>query len=152
MYRIMLKNSDGYTLINALYNLAVFIIMSKILTIMFIVYFQNVSLIDDRDEMEWQLFVKDLNIYFERSHSVYIDNLGKTVYFMDPMARNKIEYKIQIRDQHIARASIIGGHEIILPYVSHARFYLKNGILRIEAIMRSGEIREREFVVATYKK
>ena len=152
MYRVMVKNSSGYTLINALYNLAVLIIMSQILILIFIVYFQNISLVDERDEMEWQLFVKDLNIYFERSHSVYIDNLGKTVYFMDPMARNKIEYKIQIRDGHIARASIVGGHEIILPYISHARFYLNDGILRVEAIMKSGEIREREFVVATYSK
>ena len=95
----------------------------------------------------------DLNIYFERSHSVYIgDNLGKTIFFMDPMARNKIEYKIQIRDRHIVRASKVGGHEIILPYVLHARFYLNDGILRLEAVMRSGKIREREFVVATFKK
>ncbi len=148
----MIKNSGGYTLINALYNLTVFTIMSQILIIIFVVYFQSLNLVDERDEIEWQLFVKDLNIYFERSHSVYIDNLGKTVYYMDPMAKNNIEYKIQIRDRHITRASIIGGHEIILPYVLHARFYLKNGILRVEAIMRSGEIREREFVVATYNK
>ena len=153
MYRVIVNNSGGYTLINALYNLAVLIIMSQILIIIFIVYFQNLSLVDERDEMEWQLFVKDLNIYFERSHSVYIgDNLGKTVYFMDPMARNKIEYKIQIRDRHIVRASIVGGHEIILPYVLHARFYLNDGIIRLEAVMRSGKIREREFVVATFKK
>ncbi len=152
MYRVIVNNSGGYTLITALYNLAVLIIMSQILIIIFIVYFQNISLVDERDEMEWQLFVKDLNIYFERSHSVYIDNLGKTVYFMDPKARNKIEYKIQIRDRHITRASIVGGHEIILPYILHARFYLNGGILRVEAIMRSGEIREREFVVATFSK
>ena len=102
MYRVIIKNSGGYTLINALYNLTVLIIMSQLLIIIFIVYFQNLSLVDERDEMEWQLFVKDLNIYFERSHSVYIgDNLGKTVYFMDPEARNKIEYTIQIRDRHI---------------------------------------------------
>lgn len=153
MYRGIVKNSGGYTLINALYNLAVFIIMSQLIIIMFIIYFQNISLVDERDEMEWQLFVKDLNIYFERSHSVYIgDNLGKTVYFTDPMSRKKIEYKIQIRDRHIARASLVGGHEIILPYILHARFYLNDGILRVEAIMRSGKIREREFVVATYSK
>lgn len=152
MYRVIVRNSGGYTLINALYNLAVLIIMSQILILIFIIYFQNINLQDDRDEMEWQLFVKDLNIYFERSHSVYIDNLGKTVYFMDPMARNKIEYKIQIRDRHITRASIVGGHEIILPYILHARFYLKDGILRVEAIMKSGKIREREFVVATFSK
>ena len=153
MYRIIIKNSKGYTLINALYNLTVLIIMSQILIMMLIIYFQNVSLVEERDEMEWQLFVKDLNIYFERSHSVYIgDNLGKTVYFTDPMARNKVEYKIQIRDRHIARASIVGGHEIILSYVLHARFSLKDGILRLEVIMRSGKIREREFVVATRKK
>ena len=152
MYRIIVKNSGGYTFINALYNLTVLIIMSQFLIIMFIIYFQNVSLVEERDEMEWQLFVKDLNIYFERSHSVYIDNLGKTVYFMDPMARNKVEYKIQIRDRHIIRASIVGGHEIILPYVLHARFYLKDEILRLEVIMRSGEVREREFVVATFSK
>jgi competence protein ComGF len=152
MYRVIVRNSGGYTLINALYNLAVLIIMSQILILIFIIYFQNINLQDDRDEMEWQLFVKDLNIYFERSHSVYIDNLGKTVYFMDPMARNKIEYKIQIRDRHITRASIVGGHEIILPYILHARFYLNDGILRVEAIMKSGKIREREFVVATFSK
>ena len=152
MYQIIVKNSGGYTFINALYNLTVLMIMSQLLIIMFIIYFQNVSLVEERDEIEWQLFVKDLNIYFERSHSVYIDNLGKTVYFMDPMARNKVEYKIQIRDRHITRASIVGGHEIILPYILHARFYLNGGILRVEAIMRSGEIREREFVVATFRK
>ena len=152
MYRIIVKNSGGYTFINSLYNLTVLAIMAQLLVVLFAIYFQNVSLVEERDEIEWQLFVKDLNIYFERSHSVYIDNLGKTVYFMDPMARNKVEYKIQIRDQHITRASIVGGHEIILPYVSHARFYLKEGILRLEVIMKSGKIREREFVVATFSK
>ena len=146
-----LINTNGYTLLEALFQLAVLIITAHLIVLILIVYFQSFNLQKVRDQLEWELFVVDLNIYFERAHSVQVDKLGKTIEYRDPQEFNST-YIIQVREKHIARASLDGGHEIVLPHVTYAKFTLKNGILHVYAIMKSGQIRERSFVVATNKK
>lgn len=146
-----LENDKGYTLLEALFQLTALIITAHLITLILISYFQSFNIEKVRDQLEWELFALDLNIYFERAHSVKIDNLGKTIHYIDP-AENNTTYIIQVRERHIARATLDGGHEIILPHVTYARFSLENGKLYVYAIMKSGQIRERSFVVATDKK
>lgn len=145
------KNTNGYTLLESLFQLTVLIITAHLIVLILTIYFQSFNLKKVRDQLEWELFVSDLNIYFERAHSVNVDRLGKTIEYRDPMESNNT-YIIQARDKHIVRATLDGGHEIVLPYVTYSKFTLKNGILHVYVIMKSGQIRERSFVVATDKK
>lgn len=145
------KNSEGSTLLEALFQLTVLIITAHLIALILIIYFQSFDLQKVSNQLEWELFVTDLNIYLERGHSVQVDRLGKTIEYKDPQHSNST-YIIQVREKHIVRASSDGGHEIVLPHVTYAMFTLKNGILHVYAIMKSGQIRERSFVVATVKK
>lgn len=152
MYFGQRLNQSGYTLLNSLFQVIVFMLMAQLLLMILIIYFQETSLRDARDEIEWQLFVADTNIYFERAHSVTLKDDGKTIVFWDPLGKKSVEYLFAIRNLHIAKASANGGHEIVLAHIEWAKFELNDGVLSLTVIMQTGEKKVRSFAVVTFEK
>lgn len=152
MYFGQRLNQRGYTLLNSLFHVIVFVLLAQLLLMILIIYFKETSLRDARDEIEWQLFVADTNIYFERAHTITLEDGGKTVVFLDPLGKKPVEYLFTIRELHIAKASANGGHEIVLAHIKWAKFELDDGVLTLTVIMQSGEKKMRSFAVVTFEK
>lgn len=164
MYRGGLKNEIGYSLITSLFQLAVFMISAQIITLLIIWFYNMMNLEDNRDEIEWMLFVTDFHNLFERVYSVSV-GMNQNLYFYDPdttISQNSNQamlYRVYRNDNHLAKIlahnvvdgnNIYGGYEILLPYVKRAEFKLEGNVLTIRVEMKSGKMREREFIVKTH--
>lgn len=141
-------NEKGFTLLEALFQVVVFTVLSHIFILIMLWYAEMKSTMFAVEQSNWELFVFDINTYFVDviSFEVYKDH-GK-ITFETPRGLYSIEhYQTIIRKQvnHL-------GHEPLLIGVKNCQFYLKNEELTIAVEFLNGIKKERTYYVPINKK
>lgn len=139
------KDERGFTLLESLFHLAVFIVFSTIslLVILWAKDLQNIHLM--KDDINWELFVYDMHQYNQNSKTGELITSDKLRFEMlnDPDDRY---FLFEKTTEHIRKRSNKGGNEIMLPNVQSLTFEQDGNEIRMKVVMANGQQRERVLV------
>ena len=143
---------SGYTFLEATLHLLITMVSGYLFIIIASLYYQLVDLKDASQEIEWNLFILEANQYFNRVHSIYLDDLKQIVYFRDPKF-NHVEYEFRIANNRIARRSHYSTtNQTLLTDFVYGNAYLDGNLLRFEIMFNGGKYRKRVFsIVSAYQ-
>ncbi|BDH62088.1 hypothetical protein MTP04_22180 [Lysinibacillus sp. PLM2] len=141
--------SGGYTLLEALYQLVVFILLTQIIIFIFIwINKQNQTFMTD-ENIPWEIFVNDLKKYLTNIENITVENND---------TRLNINYRdssssIQISPiNNVIRKQVNHtGHVPMLIGIKNLKFTLVENELTITVTLLNGEVKERSFFVQTRK-
>lgn len=143
------KNLDeaGYTFIEAIFQLIVFMLFAQIF-ILIIMWFSQFQAIEKmKDQVNWELFVLDLNQYLLNTRQFELYRNGNGIKIDTLMSEEQKVYIIEKSEKHIRKASEKGGNEIMLGFVEQADFSVRGNELLLKVTMKNGVKRERIFIV-----
>ncbi|AWE08003.1 competence protein ComGF [Lysinibacillus sp. 2017] len=148
MMRNILQNDRGYTLLESLFQLMVFMIFASISVLMIIWFRDLYNLEKKKDDVNWELFVYDINQYNEQSISgTLTDNETlQMVFLTDPNEQDDRVYNFKLSDAHLYKSSRNGGYEIMLPFVENWDLTVDGSTILMKVVMKDGSIRERRIV------
>lgn len=140
------RNQTGFTLLESILQLAVFTLFSAISLLIFIWIKDFHSLEDMKNDVDWELFVYDLQQYNDRSKS------GKL------LANDRLQFEIENEDEgrffifeksgdNLRKRSNLGGHELLLPYVTNWNLVVAGNDIVMKVVMQDGTKRERKMVL-----
>ncbi|MEK4229926.1 competence type IV pilus minor pilin ComGF [Solibacillus sp. FSL H8-0538] len=142
----------GYTFIEAVFQLIVFMLFAQIV-ILIIMWFTQFQTIDKmKDQINWELFVFDVNQYLLHSKEFELLSRGAGIKVNAHMFGEQKIYIIEKSEKHIRKASTLGGNEIMLGFVDSATFSVNGNELLLQVTMKNGVKRERIFIVPTTSK
>ncbi|WP_332646725.1 competence type IV pilus minor pilin ComGF [Lysinibacillus sp. 54212] len=145
MYRFKWKrvgNESGFTLLEAILHLMLFVIFSHLIFLITQAYYQLTKIEDARIEMDWEGCVYDINTYLSMGGEVTVSNEGKNITIVkdDRIVVLRFNNNILWRNEK-------GGNETILTDVKRATFSLNQSELTLNATLENGAIKERIFIV-----
>lgn len=138
-------NEEGYTLLESLFQLIVFILFSKlfILLIVWTTNFQGLAL--SKEQTEWELFINDVLSYLATGQNIEVINTGHGF---------RMDYEEKVVDieqfNEIVRKRIDNqGHEPMLLGIKKMTVKKNSSSLTIHVEFLNGLQKERELYVAT---
>lgn len=139
-------NERGFTLLENLFQLTVFVLFTSISLLIFI-WVRDLQQIEMmKDEVNWELFVYDLHQYNMNSASgrVLNSNLLQLEIINDPEERLFVFDKTEA---HLRKRSNKGGNEIMLPFVENWELAIIENEVNMRVVMKNGTTRERNLVL-----
>ena len=141
-----LLNERGFTLLESLFQLTVFVLFTAIslLILLWIRDLQQLEMM--KDEVNWELFVYDLHQYNMNSASgkVLNANMLQLEIVNDPEERLFVFDK---SEKHLRKRSNKGGNEIMLPFVKEWELAIVDNDVNMRVVMQNGTARERNLVL-----
>ncbi|MEG0260323.1 MAG: competence type IV pilus minor pilin ComGF [Lysinibacillus sp.] len=141
-------NEKGYTLIESLFQLVVFIIFSNIFILMMYWYAQSEATLFSKEHLAWESFVNDMNSYLVDVEALQLLASDKGIRFLKNTDIIDIEQssdviRKQVRDE---------GHEPMLFRVKKCRMKYENDEVTIVVEFNNGLKKERTFYVPITEK
>ncbi|WP_339194934.1 competence type IV pilus minor pilin ComGF [Solibacillus sp. FSL R5-0449] len=139
-------NERGFTLLESLFQLTVFVFFSSI-TLLILLWVRDLRQIEMmKDEVNWELFVYDLHQYNMNSASgkVLSSSMLQLEILNDPEERLFVFDKSA---EHLRKRSNKGGNEIMLPFVENWELAIIGNELNMKVVMKDGTKRERDLVL-----
>lgn len=134
-----LRNSKGFTMVEALFVLLIFVSMAALFPLIYGVLYRTEEQLDPERRSEWELFVLQLRKEIYLSHSLNIQE--DRITFIQGKDQITIEkYKESIRRRVGGR-----GHEIILQEIDSLTFYPCDSLLCTDAVFTNGEQDKAQF-------
>lgn len=145
MYRFKwrnVNNASGYTLLEAILHLMLFIVFSHLVFVLTLAYMRLTDMKDARVELDWEVVVYDINTYLSIEGEVSVTNDGNQVEIVneDKLVILRFYNNILWRNEK-------GGNETILTGVKHASFSLHQHELTLIATLENDLTKERTFIV-----
>jgi|SRR5690606_17673747 len=139
-------NERGFTLLESLFQLTVFILFSAI-SLLILLWIRDLHQLElMKDEVNWELFVYDLHQYNMNSASgkVLNSNTLQLEILNDPEERLFVFDK---SEEHLRKRSNKGGNEIMLPFVEEWELAVDENEVKMRVVMKNGTRRERDLVL-----
>ncbi|WP_341299669.1 competence type IV pilus minor pilin ComGF [Lysinibacillus sp. FSL H8-0500] len=140
-------NENGYTLLEALFQLMVFVLVSHLFVLIMVWFADMTSTMLTDEQSEWELFVYDLNRYLHEVSTFSIRDDHKRITFQ----RGEIVYHIDCY-RNLIREQVNGGHVPMLNGVDACQFRYIDNMLTVAVKFPSGMQKERTFYVAIIEK
>lgn len=146
MHRCELTNERGYTLIESLFQLAIFAIFVQL----FILFFHWKAPIEnyymEQSNAGWEMFAVDLQAELVNVASFYVHTNARGIQLMTERGRVNIE-----QNNTVVRKTVDGsGHIPFLTGVESIQFTVKDTTLFANVVMLDGTEKERDFEVGIY--
>ena len=140
-------NEKGYTLLEALFQLVVFVLVMQLVVLVMLWYAEMKTTVLSDEQSKWELFVYDLNSYFENISFFTIRQNQKRITFESGNTIHNIDcYNKLIRDQ------VNGGHVPMLIGINKCQFQYENNRVTVAVEFPSGIQKERTFYVPIIEK
>lgn len=136
----------GFTLLESLFQLTVFVLFTAI-SLLILIWVRDLQQLEKmKDEVNWELFVYDLHQYNMNSASgrVLNSNMLQLEMLNDPGERLFVFDK---SEEHLRKRSNKGGNEIMLPFVKEWELTIVENELNMRVVMKNGTKRERNLVL-----
>ncbi|MFJ7735460.1 competence type IV pilus minor pilin ComGF [Lysinibacillus sp. NPDC097287] len=141
-------NERGYTLLEALFQLVVFVIFSHIFILIMLWFTEMKSTVLANEHTKWELFVYDMNMYFVDVTSFEVDETNSKITFQTTDGLYSME-----RYHNIIRKQVSNfGHEPLLIGIKTCKFFYENEELRIVVEFPNGISKERTYYVPIKEK
>lgn len=145
--RRIVQNSQGYTLLEALFSFLVFVLLSHIL-ILFIFWMKQMDTIFlTKEHAQWELFVQDVQQFVSNVEEVKLSNQSQTleIFYKNPYETIKIKRSGDVLHQLINNQ----GNIPLLIGVENTLFDWDGQFITISVEFQNGIERERRFFVQT---
>lgn len=140
-------NERGYTLLEALLQLVVFVLIAHLVVFIMLWFAEMKTTVLSNEQSKWELFVYDLNMYLHDISSFTIRQDQKRITFQAADAIHQIDcYSNIIRDQ------VSGGHVPMLIGINKCQFQYEKDMLTVAVELPSGIKKERTFYVPIIEK
>lgn len=146
MHRILLMNNKGYTLIESLFQLVIFVIFVQLFLLFFYWKTPIERQYSDKSSIAWEMFVVDLQDELANVQTLTIQDGTTGIQFKTSRGQIRIEQR-----NTVIRKSVDGqGHIPFLTNVSVVKFTLEGTTLFADATMLDGTRKERDFEIGFY--
>ena len=144
-----LKNEKGYTLLESLFHLMVFVLFASISTLMIYWFRDSYNFQKIKEDVNWELFIYDLNQYNEKSIKGELLDAKKLrmEFINDPNELEDLMYVFTLSNNHLYKTTRNGGYEILLPNVANWNLKVEGTDILMKVVMKDGTIRERSIVL-----
>ncbi|MGN4124557.1 competence type IV pilus minor pilin ComGF [Lysinibacillus sphaericus] len=140
-------NEKGYTLLESLFQVIVFVLISHLFIVIMLWYAQIKTTILTDEHSKWELFVYDLNMYLVDVSSFTIRDDQRRITFQASGTLHHIDcYNNMIRNQ------VNGGHVPMLIGLNRCQFQYTNNELTVAVGFPSGLQKERTYYVPIIEK
>jgi len=140
-------NERGYTLLEALFQLVVFVFIAHLVVFIMIWFAEMKTTVLFDEQSKWELFVYDLNMYLNDISSFSIRKDQKRITFQAADTIHNIDcYSNIIRDQ------VNGGHVPMLIGINKCQLKYEEDMLTVAVEFPSGIKKERTFYVPVIEK
>ncbi|WP_155591545.1 competence type IV pilus minor pilin ComGF [Lysinibacillus cavernae] len=140
-------NNKGYTLLEAMFQLVVFVLVSHLFVLLMLWFAEMRSTMLTDEQTKWELFVYDLNHYLKDLSAFSMREDQKRITLQTAGILRHIDcYSNVIREQ------VNGGHVPMLIGVHKCRFNYTENTLTVAVEMTNGVQRERSFYVPIIEK
>lgn len=148
MHMSVLQNDRGYTLLESVFQLMVFMIFASISVLMIIWFRDLYNLEKMKEDVNWELFIYDINQYNEQSISgSLVDNKTLQMIFLtDPNELGDRVFNFKLSESHLYKSSKNGGYEIMLPFVKNWSLKVDGSTILMKVVMKDGTVRERSII------
>lgn len=139
-------NERGFTLLESLFQLTVFVLFTAI-SLLILIWVRDLQQLEMmKDEVNWELFVYDLHQYNMNSASgrLLSSSMLQLEMLNDPEERLFVFDK---SEQHLRKRSNKGGNEIMLPFVEKWELAVNENEVNMRVVMKNGTERERDIVL-----
>lgn len=144
--QVEIRSEHGFTLLESIFQLMIFILFANI-SLLLVFWFRDIIMLEKmKDEVNWDLFIYDLNQYNEHSISGRL-NSSTSIQMVLPDAVDDKSFVFDRSESHIRKRSNLGGNEILLPYVKEWDLTVDGNELLVKVVMRDGTRRERSLVL-----
>lgn len=141
-------NEKGYTLLEALFQLVVFVILSQIFVLIMLWYAEMKSTVFAIEHTKWELFVNDVNKYFVDVMSFEVNEKNSKITFETPDGLYSMESYQNIMRKQVKNL----GHEPLLIGIKTGHFYYEHEELTIAVEFLNGIKKERTYYVPIVEK
>jgi len=142
-----MNNEKGYTLLEAMFQLIVFVLVSHLFVLIMLWYVEMTSTMQTDEQSKWELFVYDLNKELKDILAFSIRGDQKRITFQTTETVHHIDcYRNIIREQ------VNGGHVPMLNGINKCQFNYSGNMLTVAVEMPNGIQKERTFYVPIIKK
>ncbi len=143
--KVKIWNEQGFTFLESIFQLMIFILFANISLLLIFWFREIITLEKMTEEVNWELFIYDLNQYNERTLT---GKLNSSTSLQLELIDEADRYFIFDRSEfHIRKRSNLGGNEILLPYVDLWSLTVDGNELLVKVVMRDGKRRERRLVM-----
>lgn len=140
-------NEKGYTLLEAMFQLVVFVLISHLFVLMMLWFAEMRSTMLTDEQTKWELFVSDLNLSLKDISIFSVREDQKRMTFHTANTLHHIDcYSNIIREQ------VNGGHIPMLIGINKCHFNYSENMLTVAVEMTSGIQKERTFYVPIIEK
>lgn len=149
MYQVRWRtilNSNGYTLLEALFQIFVFLLFSQFITFFFIWINQLNSTLFTNENSAWELFVYDFQNYLSDIEEITVSANEVEL----RMVNSSEQIQINKHNEVIRKQVNHQGHVPLLIGVRYTHFSLVNNELTITVEFLNGLKKERTFFVPIY--
>ncbi|MGM9951623.1 MAG: hypothetical protein ACI33P_15920 [Lysinibacillus sp.] len=143
MYRFK-WHEEGFTFVEALLHLLLFVVFGHLLFFILIEYYEMTAVKKARIEADWELCVTDISYYFPYGSKVSVSEDGAAA--IVKIEEEDRTYNIQFLNNVLWKREK-SGNETLLVGVKSARFALIGNRLSLKAKLEDGMERERIFIV-----
>ncbi|WP_144787494.1 competence type IV pilus minor pilin ComGF [Lysinibacillus fusiformis] len=142
-----MNNEKGYTLLEAMFQLIVFVLVSHLFVLIMLWYAEMTSTMQTDEQSKWELFVYDLNKGLRNILTFSVQDDHNRITFQTTESVHYIDcYRNIIREQ------VNGGHIPMLNGINKCRFTYSGNMLTVAVEMPSGMQKERTFYVPIIEK
>lgn len=142
-----MNNEKGYTLLEALFQLIAFALISHLFVLIMLWYAEMTSTMQSDEQAKWELFVYDFNKGLKDILAFSVREDQKRISFQTSETVHYIDcYRTIIREQ------VNGGHVPMLNGIHKCHFTYSENRLTVSVEMPSGMKKERTFYVPIIEK
>lgn len=142
-----MNNEKGYTLLEAMFQLIVFVLISHFFVLIMLWYAEMTSTMQTDEQSKWELFVYDLNKGLKDILMFSVRDDHNRITFQTTESVHHIDcYRNIIREQ------VNGGHVPMLNGINKCQFTYSENMLTVAVEMHSGMQKERTFYVPIIEK
>jgi competence protein ComGF len=131
--RLVFRNGNGFTLVEALIALTVFMTCAASFPLLYDAAYRVVETSKSEKNTEWEIFIVQLRNELHQSSNWYV-SAGKLNYGVNGSITSISQYEDKLRRQINGE-----GHEVMLQNVKKAAFALEGGKLYIHVTFQNGE-------------
>lgn len=140
-------DDKGYTLLEAMFQLVVFVLISHLFVLVILWFAEMKSTVLSDEQTKWELFVSDLNHALQDVSTFSVRADHKRMTFQTANTLHHIDcYSSIIREQ------VNGGHVPMLIGLNRCQFNYTENMLTVAVEMASGVQKERSFYVPIIEK
>ena len=138
----------GYTLIESLFQLIIFVVFLQLLVLFFLWKAPIERSYTHMSNTEWEMFAADLQKDLERVYEFEVHIGGHGIHFRSDRGLIDIEHGNSV----IRKRVYDHGHIPLLTNVYSADFRLRGTVLFVDVMLLDGTQKERDFAIGLYSK